>query len=143
MRTHAMFVTPADFKNYYGLDLEAELKEDGAELDSNRAASFLMRVEDRLLSWIDANTWRNRRWECISPNQKEHLQKAIIIQAMYVFRNSDISLDSGYDPQRGKIIDKIDLQRIEICDAALDQLKTCGLYNHVMKNHYRWPRVVG
>lgn len=138
-----MFVTPADFKNYWGLDLESELKEDGSELDSNRADSFLMRIEDRLLSWVDANTWRNRRWECISQNQKEHLQKAILLQAMYVFRNSDLSMDSGYDPQRGKIAEKKDLQMIEICDPAIDELKTCGLYNHVMSNHWRWPRVIG
>lgn len=142
IKTEATFASPADFENYWGIDLEAELTAGESEVSSGRAARFLARVEDRLLSWVDANTWRNRRWEDVTEAQREALCKAVVIQAMYVFRNSDISMDSGYDPQRGIVAQKAELQGIAICDAAIDQLKRVGLYNHTMTNHYRWPRTI-
>lgn len=140
MRTSARFVTPSDFLVYTGINLEAELKDETSMVDSNKADRFLMRVEDRLLTWVDSNTWRRFRWEDLYGEQKEALQKAILLQALYVFRNSDISTDSGYDVQRGKIISKQDLKDIEICDASIDMLKSHGLYNHVMSNHRRYNR---
>lgn len=141
MKTSAYFVSPADFKNYWGVDLSVELKEGGTELDSNVADMFLMRVEDRLLAWLDANTFRNYRWNEVSGEDREAMQKAILIQAMYIFRNGDISTDSGYDPQRGIVAQKKDLQLIEICDAAVDMLKSSGLYSRKMKNRRRYIRL--
>lgn len=139
MRTYSYFVTPDDFKNYWGIDLNATLKDNGTEVDSNKADAFLMRVEDRLESWIDANCFRTYRWEELRDNKKEAMQKAILIQAYYVFRNGDISTDSGYDPQRGPIIRKADLQSIEICDEAVDVLKAAGLYSRRVANRRRYP----
>lgn len=141
MRTTAKFVSVSDYKNYWGEDLESELNTPGSEVDSSEADRFLMRVEDRLLAWIDANTFRNFTWESLGGAQLESLQKAILIQARYIFRNSDLSTDSGYDPQRGIIIAKKDLQLIEICDAAVDMLKSSGLYCRAMKNRRRYPRL--
>ena len=143
MRTHAYFVSPQDFNNYWGIDLNVVLPETGSELDSNKADMFLMRVEDRLMAWLDANTYRTYLWESIEGNDKEAMQKAIIIQAMYIFRNSDLSTDSGYDPQRGVVIAKKDLQSIEICDAAVDILKASGLYSRTIKNRRRYIRLNG
>lgn len=141
METHAYFVSPSDFENYWGVDLDARLKDNGSENDSNKANLFLMRVEDRLLAWIDANTFRTYRWEEVGGKDRDALQKAILIQAMYVFRNGDISTDSGYDPQRGIVAAKKDLQLIEICDAAIDILKTSSLYSRKMKNRRRYIRL--
>lgn len=141
MRTSALFVSPQDFKNYWGVDLNFVLKESNTELDSNKANMFLMRVEDRLMAWLDANTFRTYLWDEIEGEDKEAMQKAILIQAMYIFRNSDLSTDSGYDPQRGVVIPKKDLQAIEICDAAIDVLKSSGLYSRVMKNRRRYIRI--
>lgn len=140
MRTSAQFVTPADFRNFAGIDLRAELPDQGAETDSNKADAFLLRVESRLLSWVDANTWRNVAWDRLGERQREHLQRAILTQALYVFRNGDLTTDSGYDPQRGPVATRQQLAEIEICAAAIDELKTAGLYNHVMDNRKRWPR---
>lgn len=140
MKTKAYFVSPADFKNYWGLDLDTELRDNGTELDSNKSDMFLMQVEDRLESWLDANTFRNYRWEEIYGDDKEAMQKAILVQAMYVFRNGNLSLDSGYDPQRGSVIAKKDLQSIEICDEAIDILKSAGLYSRTIINHRRYDR---
>lgn len=141
METHAKFVSPQDFKNYWGIDLGAELKDNGTEVDSNKADMFLMRIEDRLLAWLDSNTFRTYRWDEVCGPDRDSLQKAIIVQAMYVFRNGDISTDSGYDPQRGKIINKADLQAIEICDEAIDILKSSGLYSRAMVNRRRYRKI--
>ena len=72
--------------------------------------------------------------------QIENLQYAILTQAMYVFRNSDISLDSGYDPERGIIAERQKLKDLTISDSALDFLKTAGLYNHKIRNKRRFTR---
>lgn len=137
IRNEPRFVTPDDFENYWNENLNAKLKGDNY---SNKANAFLRVVEDRLLNWIDANTFRVSPWEDLSEFQIENLQKAILTQAMYVFRNSDISLDSGYDPERGIIADRQKLKDLTISDAALDFLKTAGLYNHKIRNKRRFTR---
>ena len=144
------FVSSSDFLNYWGVNLNKELKGDSNQ--SNKADLFLRRIEDRLMVWVDANTFRNVGWDELKENYKfrtekekecaqirrEAWQKAILTQAMYVFRNSDISLDSGYDPEKGVIAQKNDLASIEICQAAIDFIKRAGLYNHVVSNRNRY-----
>lgn len=137
MRTEARFVTPDDYENYWGENLNAKLK--GMNY-SNKATIFLKVVEDRLLNWIDANTFRNYDWDSLSDFQLEQLQYAILTQAQYVFRNSDISLDSGYDPDRGIIATKGQLNDLVVCQAAIDFLKTGGLYNLRITNRRRFTR---
>lgn len=138
MRTEPRFVSPDDFYNYWGVDLNAELRDN--DNVSNKANIFLMVVEDRLMSWIDANTFRNVDWEELSGFQLEEFQKAILTQAMYMFRNSDISLDSGYDPEKGIVASKEDLDKILISQSAINFLKTAGLCNYTISNRRRRTR---
>jgi len=140
MKTKADFVSPADFKNYWGIDLDLELRDQGTELDSSKSMMFLIQVEDRLESWIDSNTFRNYTWDELSGDDREAMQKAVLAQAMYVFKNGNLSLDSGYDPQRGSVIAKKDLQNIEVCSEAVDILKAAGLYSRSIINHRRYDR---
>lgn len=144
------FVSAEDFLNYWGVDLRKELKGDGDE--SFKADRFLRKIEDRLMTWIDANTFRVTPWDYYKDDfvpkndwqkkfvneQKDYWRKAILTQAMYVFRNSDIGMDSGYDPEKGIIAPETDLQAIEICRPCIDYLKSAGLYNHVVKNRPRY-----
>jgi hypothetical protein len=97
-------------------------------------------VENRLLTWIDANTFRVTKWEDLTPEQIEHLQIAILEQAMYVYRNSDLIQDSGYDPEKGKITDYNYIESIEICATAIREIKIAGLYNQVVSNRKRYLR---
>jgi hypothetical protein len=140
LRTTPQFVTPADFFNFWGVDLDSALVSNDNE--SNKANTFLLRVEDRMLTWIDDTTFRNVGWDELTDYQTEQLQKAILTQAMYVYRSSDISMDSGYDPDKGIIANRADLEKIEICSAALGYLKNAGLYNHVITNRHRYTRFV-
>lgn len=138
MRTEPRFVSSDDFRNYWGVDLNAELRDN--DNVSNKANIFLMIVEDRVMSWIDANTFRNVPWEKLSAFQLEEFQKAILTQAMYMFRNSDISLDSGYDPEKGIIASKEDLDKITISQSVINFLKTAGLCNYNISNRRRKTR---
>lgn len=143
------FVSADDFLTYWGIDLRERLK----GTNSNKADIFLKRIEDRLMTWIDANTFRVFDWVTLKDDYdnylneshrksaketKEAWKKAILSQAMYVFKNSDLGFDSGYDPAKGIIAQHRDLEEIEICRPAIDFLKSVGLLNHVVKNTVRY-----
>lgn len=138
IRTSAKWVTLEDFKNYYGEDLSAICDFDGNV--SNGANLFLMRVENRLITWIDANTFRIYPWDKLTDYQTECLQTAILMQANYIIRNSDLTYDSGYDPDRGEIMSMEKISSIEINRASIEELKKCGLYNHKVHSLPRFPR---
>lgn len=143
------FVSPEDFLNYWGIDLNETLKSESN--DSNKANIFLKRVEDRLMSWIDANTFRVIPWDYLKgpikastkereetiKKQREAWNLAILTQAMYIYKNSEIGLDSGYDPEKGIVATKDSLSAIEICQSAIDYIKVAGLYNHCVSNKLR------
>ncbi len=133
------FVTVDDFKNYWGIDLRNVLRSNDNE--SNQADQFLARVEDRLMNWIDNNTFRRIKYEDLklNPRQYENWQKAILTQAMYMFKNGDLGMDSGYDSEKGIITTRGDLVQLEVCQAAIDYLSNAGLFNLVVKNR---PRVL-
>ena len=137
MNVKPKFVSAGDFENYWGEGLYNLKSNDNA---SGKEEIFLRRVENRLLSWIDANTFRVTAWEDLTPEQVEHLQIAILEQAMYVYRNSDLIQDSGYDPEKGKIVDYTYIESIEICEAAIREIKIAGLYNHTIRNRRRFFR---
>lgn len=133
------FVTVDDFKNYWGLDLRNMLRNDDNE--SNQAERFLARVEDRLMNWIDNNTFRRLKYEELHyyPKRYEAWQKAILTQAMYMYKNGDLGIDSGYDAEKGVVVSRGELVQLEVCQAAIDYLSNAGLFNLVIKNR---PRVL-
>ena len=71
----------------------------------------------------------------------QNLQYAILNQAMYVYRNGDISLDSGYDPDKGIVAPREKLAALEITPAAINYLKVSGLLNKTIKNRRRFTRM--
>lgn len=123
------YITLDEFKEYTGIDLALQLKSD--DNPSNTATAFLTRIENIMRAFIDSNFVRNvdREYPNFSDYQKEHYKLALIEQALYVFRNSDISSDSGYDPEKGIIIGKHDLRELAIAPNAIDELRLCGLWN--------------
>lgn len=135
MRTEPRFVKANDYKNYTGKDLSAMI---GTEDSNNLAEKFILRVEDLLLTRIDNISFRVQDWDNLTGFQLECLQKAIIEQITYIVRNSDLFTDSGYDLDKGKIIDSNELYKIEICRASKDYLRSCGLLNLTVKNKFRY-----
>lgn len=133
------FVTVDDFKNYWGIDLRLRLRSD--DNDSNHAERFLARVEDRLMNWIDNNTFRRIKYEDLKFDSRryENWQKAILTQAMYMYKNGDLGIESGLDTEKGIIAARSDLVELEVCQAAIDYLSNAGLFNLNVKNR---PRVL-
>lgn len=138
IRTSARWVTPQDFKNYFGEDLDAILKKDN---ESNGTNLFLMHVEDRLVDWIFTRSGRLTPWESLTPFQQEQFQIAILIQANYILRNGNITFDSGYDPEVGIKVSQENIEKIEICRACVEKLIVSGLYNHEYPNRRRYMRL--
>lgn len=144
------FVSVGDFFNYWQIDLAAKLNK--GTNTSNFADVFLRRIEDRLMTWIDATTFRLHPWEAYKDSyvfaneqqqkamneNRDYWKKAILEQAYYVFKNSDIGQDSGYDPEKGIVASVEDLQAIEICRPCIRFLISAGLYNHVVRNRPRY-----
>lgn len=139
LRTTAKFICPEDYFNYTGQDLRAILNPNNNI--SNQADIFLMNVEEYLMARIDKISFRLYDWDNLSEFQIHCLQIAIIKQAEYILRNSDIFTDSGYDPEKGVVISRQQLETIQICSASIDELVRCGLLNHVIRNRQRFVRL--
>lgn len=136
IRTTPRFVTPEDFLNRYGIDLNKRLKDD--DNPSNKANCFLLNIEERLMSWIDKTSFRNYNWENLEPYQLEHWCNAILLQAKYVLRNGDLSTDSGYDIDGGVIASREQINSIEIAQPVIDELARGSLMNHIVENRTRY-----
>lgn len=140
-----MFATPDDFLEYWGYSLDHLLRTN--DNPSFKTETYINRVEKRLMSWVDANTFRNIPWGSLTPFQKEQMKYAVLEQTMYMWRNGDIAMDSGYDPEKGKIANRGDLKYIEVAQSALNYLITAGLFNQKMKNYRRtihgWGATLG
>ena len=137
------YITADEFREYTGIDLSEELKD--TSNPSNKVSAFLKRVEDRMESYLNAHLFKNVSdlWPCFSQEQKKHYKLALIEQAYYVFKNGDISTDSGYDPEKGIIGSKHALTEITLAPNAKDHLRMTGLWTgHIGNGGFFGPWVV-
>ena len=129
------YITPDDFENYFGIDLQSLLK--GNFNTSNASISFLKIIEDRIASYLDAEFFRivDREYPNFTEYQKEHYKLALLEQAYYVLRNGEISVDSGYDPDKGIVIDRESIKNLSIGENAKQNLVLCGLWTRKIRQH--------
>ena len=135
-----LVVTPDDFKNMFGKDLSAILK--SSDNDSNYPNVVLRMVQDFLVDWCQDRTFTRRRLDQLSPVQYECFQRAVLYQTYYLLKNGSaaIGLDSGYDAERGKVIELEDLKAIEVPQRVITMLHKAGMFNLKMKNRPRFSR---
>ena len=121
------YITPDEFKEYFGKDL-AMLKDDANP--SNKKEAFLKRIEDRMEALIDSECFRrvDREYPYFSEYQKLHYKRALLEQAIYVFRNGDVSVDSGIDPEKGVVITREAIEKASLAPNAKRELQLCGLW---------------
>lgn len=137
MKLQTKYITPDDFLNYTGIDLGAQLR--GNANPSDKAMAFLNRIEVRMEAYLNANFFKLIRDEYprFTDFQKEHYKYALLEQALYVFRNGDISIDSGYDPDEGIKASRHALKELILSPNAIDHLRLCGLWSrHIGKTDY-------
>lgn len=136
-----VYVTPDDFKNFFmGEDLRVLLS-NNTNNESFAAESFIAGVTRSLKIWINRNTFRNFKWECMTPYQENSFKIGILYQCYYAWKEGlkAFGLDSGTDDERGTIIKKNDLMDVQVCQATIDVLSEAGIINFTMKNR---PRVM-
>lgn len=137
-----VYVTPDDFKNsaFGGFDLVEALS--GANNESRAAENMIELVTENLMAWIDTNSFRNFRWDRLTPFQLEYWRKAIIAQVYYTYKEGPKAwgMFSGIDDEKGRIVSIEDIKKVEICDTAIKLMTRAGIYNLTIKNRRRtWP----
>lgn len=128
------YITTDEFKAFSGIDLESELQDTANP--SDKAEAFLYRIEMRMATFIEVNTYKrvDTEYRRFTNYQKEQYKLALLEQALYVFKNGDISVDSGYDQQDGIIADREKLKTIYLSQNAKDHLISCGLYDRHIRS---------
>lgn len=128
MTIQTKYITPDEFTEYFGIDLSEELHDTANP--SNKVMAFLKRVEDRMEVFLNSHFFKNvsELYPEFSDFQKQHYKLALLEQAYYIFKNGDISTDSGYDPEKGLIANKKQRASITLAPNAIDHLKMTGLW---------------
>ena len=123
------YITPDDFLEYTTIDLGAALK--GNANPSDKAYAFLNRIEVRMEAYLNANFFKrvSDEWPTFTDYQKLHYKYALLEQALYVFKNGDISVDSGYEPNEGIKISRESIKELTIAPNAIDHLQLTGLWS--------------
>lgn len=134
------YITIDELRQYAQIDLVEELGSKEAAL------GFIKRIEDRIATWLDVDYFQrvDQLYGEFSDYQKEHYKLALLEQCIYVFRNGDISTDSGYEPDAGEKSNINTLKNIKIAPNAMDNLIICGLVNREIYKRWgfgggRWP----
>ena len=135
MQLQTRYIKAEDFLEYTGINLAEELRDNSNP--SDKVNAFLRRIEVRIESFMNAHFFRNvnEEYTKFSDFQKEHYKYALLEQAYYTFKNGDIYTDSGYDPEKGIIVNKKELEGLVIAPAAKDHLRLTGLWSrHIGSN---------
>jgi hypothetical protein len=133
MEIKTKYITPDDFKDYFGIDLELELKNSGNP--SNSAVAFIKRIEVRMAAFLDARFYRNidAEYPKFTDYQKEQYSLALLEQAFYIFKNGDISTDSGYDYDTGEKASNDTIIKKIVAPNSVNHLVNCGLWTTKIK----------
>jgi len=126
MELKTKYITVDDINTYFGVNLASMMN--GGLASAN---ALIYRTEIRLESYLNATFYKNisTMFPTFSDYQKEHYKLALIEQVMYVIKNGDLSVDSGYDGNNGLVISRREMKTIIISDNAKQQLILCGLWN--------------
>ena len=129
MEFKTRYITADEFKQYFGIDLQIELP--NGDNESGKVAAYIARIENRLEAWINANYFYNvtQFWETLNNNQKEQYKYALLEQAYYVLRMGDISVDSGYDKERGVVAGRSTINELSVASNSMLHLENGGFLN--------------
>lgn len=129
MEIKTKYITPDDFKAYFGIDLHLALCTNDNPSDADIA--FIYRIEKRVETYINSmfNRIIEREYPEFTDYQKEHYQLALLEQAKYVFKNGEISEDSGLDYERGEVLSNRTIDTKTIAPNCKKELILCGLWD--------------
>lgn len=139
MALKSKYITDEEFKEYSGIDLSIELRDD--DNSSNKVDAFLYRTERRLNTYLNATYQQDidRRFPTFTDHQKLCYKHALMEQIIYVLQNNEISEDSGYDQERGVVASRNTLKSLSLAPNAYNELYNAGLINaQVFKRKGGW-----
>lgn len=127
MEFKSRYVNADEFRIYSGIDLAQSLGE--STNPSDQVNAFIFRIETLLENWLIANFFirMTNEYPKLKDSQKEFYKIALMEQMIYVLRNGDISTDSGYNMQNGKVATPEELRKITISRNTIDALTRAGL----------------
>lgn len=128
------YVTKDDFRNFTGIDLDLELRD--KDDTSNKSNIFISQIENWCETYIQYHSAQKIEYASLTTEQQEHFKRGILYQMEYVIRNSDISSDSGYNPEQGPIVDINYLERIALSNNAKMEFHMAGVWTRKMKSRY-------
>ena len=133
MEIKTKYITPDDFKDYFGIDLDLELKSSANPSDT--AEAFIMRWENRLATFLDSQFYRqvDKEYPQFTDYQKEHYALALLEQCKYVFKNGEIAEDSWLEYEKGEIIGNETIINKMIGTLCKQNLLLCGLWCRKVK----------
>lgn len=116
------YITLDEFQEYFNIDLVENFG------STEAALAFLKRIEDRLSVYCDAKFNRNidKLYPEFTDYQKEHYKLALLEQTIYIFKNGDLSVDSGFDPEKGEVGKP---ENYAIAPNCKNNLILCGIWN--------------
>lgn len=129
MALKTKYITLDDVQSYGGVDLVTELG------TTEAATAFLTRIETRLESFLDARMHQSveRRFPELTDYQKRQYKLALIEQAIYVWKNGETAVDSGYDPSEGLKATEGTLIGLTVCREAKQHLIQAGLWTYKLR----------
>lgn len=124
-------ITNDEFKIYSGKDLTLYLTD--SDNPSNEVKAFLYRKQLNIDTFIEAQMFKQLRYENMSDYQKQHYKVAVMEQIIYELRNGEISTDSGYDNEVGALSNIDYLTYITIAPETKRHLQVAGLWSRKVK----------
>ena len=107
--------TQAEFEARYNVLLDKHVP-DGD--DANKKVSiFIARVHEQILAYVDDNFPAFDSADCTA-YQNSQINKAAMMQAMYILDQGDFSFMSGYDPSSNSKLPEADKASLLICQSA-------------------------
>lgn len=135
------YITVDEFEMYSGINLDDLY---GGAFPDSKKQRFLKQVEDRLEAIINEQCFKcvEREYPHFNDNQKRYYKLALIEQGIYIFRNGELSTDSGIDPEKGVVIPKDVIDNCVLARNAKRYLKMCGIYTHHIRSR-DWSGYMG
>ena len=129
MELQTRYITADEFLQYTGINLREELND--TSNGSDKVNAFLKRTEDRMEAFLNSKFFKNVSdlYPEFSEFQKKHYKLALLEQAYYVFKNGDISSDSGYNQETLEIANQRKLRALAVAPNAIDHLRLTGLWS--------------
>ena len=120
MNYEERFLTGEEFFELTGIKLENELQST-SDNPSAVVLNMLKRVERIVDNYISSDFYNNvaYRFQNFTNEQKEWYKLAIAEQALYMLKNGDLSLDSGYSKDKGSVATRNEIKNIQISQETI------------------------